>query len=125
VVKNSFILKGDICWSSESGVLQTSSGGYLVCVDGKSEGVFPNLPDRYKGLPIADYSPCLIVPGLTDLHIHAPQFAFRGLGMDLQLLDWLESRAFPEETKYADLEYARKAYRIFVEYIKNSQTPER
>jgi guanine deaminase len=51
--------------------------------------------------------------------MHAPQFAFRGLGMDLELLDWLSSRAFPEEAKYGDLDYARKAYTLMVEHLRN------
>ncbi|MBR1686336.1 MAG: amidohydrolase family protein, partial [Clostridia bacterium] len=57
-----------------------------------------------------DYGDCLIIPGMVDLHIHAPQYAFRGTGMDDELLDWLKLRTFPEETKYADLEYAARAY---------------
>ena len=61
-------------------------------------------------------------PGLVDLHIHAPQFAFRGMGMDLELLDWLNTNTFPEEAKYADLEYAQKAYGIFAESMKKSAT---
>ena len=50
---------------------------------------------------------------MTDLHVHAPQFAFRGLGMDLELLEWLNTYTFPEESKYADLEYADRAYTSF------------
>jgi guanine deaminase len=42
--------------------------------------------------------------------MHAPQFGFRALGMDLELLEWLERRAFPEEAKFADPGYARLAY---------------
>jgi len=117
VAQNSFILKGDICWSKGPATLETV-GGYLVCVEGKSAGAFPRLPQQYANLPIADFSNCLIVPGLVDLHIHAPQFAFRGLGMDLELLDWLKSRAFPEEAKYHDIEYARRAYGLFVDHVR-------
>ena len=62
-----------------------------------------------------DYGDRLIIPGFTDLHVHAPQYAFRGLGMDLELLEWLEEHAFVEEQKYADLAYAKKAYEIFTE----------
>jgi guanine deaminase len=79
-------------------------------VDGKSAGVFPRLPEEYRSLPVTDYRGHLIIPGLTDLHMHAPQFAFRGLGMDLELLEWLQTRAFPEEAKYGDREYAKRAY---------------
>ena len=113
-----FVLKGDLCWCRSPQKLETLSGAYLVCVDGKSAGAFSRLPEQYAAFPLADYSGRLIVPGLVDLHTHAPQFAFRGLGMDLELLDWLEGHAFPEEAKYGDLEYARRAYACLVEHLK-------
>ena len=61
-----------------------------------------------KDIPVEDVGDKLIIPGLTDLHVHAPQYSFRGLGMDMELLDWLETNTFPEEAKYKDLEYAKK-----------------
>ena len=42
--------------------------------------------------------------------------------MDLELMDWLFSYTFPEEEKYEDLDYAKKAYQIFVDDLKNSAT---
>jgi guanine deaminase len=41
IKENSFILNGDICYSKSLSSLLTVNDGYLVCVDGKSEGVFP------------------------------------------------------------------------------------
>jgi guanine deaminase len=38
--------------------------------------------------------------------------------MDLELLDWLSIHSFPEEAKYRDLAYARKAYGLFVDHLK-------
>jgi guanine deaminase len=113
-----FIIQGDICWSKSINCLETVPNAFLVCVDGKSAGVFPQIPQQYKNLPSIDYSGMLIVPGLIDLHTHAPQFAFRGLGMDLELLDWLNTHAFPEESKYSSPDYAHKAYKLFVEHLK-------
>lgn len=118
----SYVLKGDICYSTALTEMVTIKGGYLVCIDGKSRGVFETLPPEYRGLMIYDYSDKLIIPGLVDLHIHAPQYAFRGTGMDLELMDWLQSHTFPEESKYADLQYAEKAYGIFAEAMKKSAT---
>ena len=117
-MKNNFVLKGDICFSKYSDTLSCLEKGYLVCINGKVEGVFNKLPESYHSLKIVDYSSCLIIPGLVDLHIHAPQFAIRGLGMDLELLDWLENHAFVEEVKYANSEYAYNAYNAFVEHLK-------
>ena len=115
----SFVIKGDVCWSTGPQTLETMPGGFLVCANGVSAGVFPRLPQEYASLPLFDYSGRLITPGLVDLHIHAPQFAFRGLGMDLELLNWLSTQAFPEEAKYADLSYARKAYGDFISHQKS------
>ena len=71
---------------------------------------------------MTDYGDRLIIPGMTDLHLHAPQFSFRGLGMDMELLDWLNTNTFPEEAKYADLDYARTAYSQFVAHLRRSET---
>ncbi|MBQ7133851.1 MAG: amidohydrolase family protein [Ruminococcus sp.] len=119
---NSFVLKGDICYSIDKDTLCTIENGYCVCVDTVSKGVFTTLPKEYSTLPLYDYSGKLIIPGLVDLHIHAPQFAFRGLNMDSELLSWLNENAFPEEAKFADISYAKKAYTIFAEALKNSVT---
>ena len=59
---------------------------------------------------------------MVDLHVHAPQYTFRGMCMDLELMDWLNSYTFPEEEKYENLEYAEKAYRLFVDALKNGAT---
>lgn len=118
----SFILKGDICFSSDLSHVKTYENHYLICENGVSVGVFNEIPDKYKEFPLTDYTGKLIIPGLVDLHIHASQYPYRGLGMDLELLDWLETHAFPEEAKYKDIEYAKKAYEIFVEDVKHSAT---
>ena len=102
--------------------MQTMDDGYLVCENGRIAGVFSALPAQYAALPLLDYTGKLILPGMTDLHVHAPQFAFRGLGMDLELLEWLNTYTFPEESKYADLEYADRAYTSFVDHLRRSTT---
>jgi guanine deaminase len=117
--EDNFVIRGDLCWSESPTTLKTMADAFLVCVDGKSAGVFSGLPEQYEKLPLIDHSGSLVIPGLVDLHTHAPQFAFRGLGMDLELLDWLSSHAFPEEAKYGDLAYARKAYGLMVEHLKS------
>lgn len=118
----SFVLKGDICYSEDRNLLRTVEQGYLVCLEGKSEGVFKELPEQFVNLPLTDCGDQMIIPGLIDLHIHAPQFSFRGLHMDLELLDWLNTNTFPEEARYKDLDYAKKAYQIFADAMKKSGT---
>ena len=117
-----FVLKGNICYSQDAQTLVTVEQGYLVCLDGRSAGVYRELPQEYASFPLTDYGDRMIVPGLVDLHLHAPQYSFRGLGMDLELLEWLNTRTFPEEAKYRDTEYAKKAYSIFADNMKRSAT---
>ncbi|MCC2256265.1 amidohydrolase family protein [Ruminococcus sp. CLA-AA-H200] len=114
------ILKGNIVYSKNPKEFTIYEHGYLVCQDGKTEGIYQTLPFKLGGTPIRDFGDCLIIPGLVDLHIHAPQYAFRGLGMDMELLDWLEANTFPEEARYEDLEYAKKAYGIFADNMRRS-----
>ena len=121
-MKNSFVLKGNICQTKTSKELDLHEKAYAVCVDGVSKGVFEVLPEEYTDLPLWDYGDALIFPGMVDLHVHAPQYAFRGMCMDLELMDWLNRYTFPEEEKYEDLEYAKKAYGLFVDALKNSAT---
>ena len=120
--KTSFVLRGDICYSVSPTQLRAVPDGYLVVEEGLCAGVFPQLPEGYAGLPVLDRRGSLVVPGLVDLHLHAPQYAFRGLGMDLELLDWLDTHTFPEEARSRDLDYAGRAYDIFAGDLKASAT---
>lgn len=117
-----FALKGDIVFNKSLSELTTIKDGFLVCLDGVCQGAFQSLPAKYQHLPLADYSGYLIVPGMTDLHVHAPQYTFRGIGMDLELLDWLNTHTFPEEAHYEDIEYAKKAYSYFAEDLRRGFT---
>ncbi len=120
--KNSFVLLGDICYSISPDEMVAVKSGYLVCENGKSKGVFEKLPPEYSHLEVHDYSGKLIIPGMVDLHIHASQFSFRGTGMDMELMDWLSSCTFHEEAKFGDIEYAKRAYKIFADEMKKSAT---
>ncbi|MBR4071858.1 MAG: amidohydrolase family protein [Clostridia bacterium] len=118
----SFVVKGNILYCEEMGKIKTEPNGYIVCIDGISKGVFSDIPEEYKDLELYDYTDKLIIPGLVDLHIHAPQFHQRGTGMDMELLDWLNKRTFKQESQFEDLEFADKAYTIFVDAMKKSAT---
>ena len=121
-MNNSFILKGNICHTKNPKELDLHENSYVVCVDGVSKGIFKEVPTEYKDLEVVDCGDKLIFPGMIDLHVHAPQFAFRGMCMDLELMDWLNQYTFPEEEKYENLEYAKKAYAMFVDALKKGAT---
>ena len=121
-MEKNFILKGNICYSRDKNNIVIKEKAFLVCKNGKSEGVFEQIPKEYQDFEVKDYGECLIIPGCVDLHLHASQFAFRGFGMDLELLDWLNTITFPEEALYKEPEYAERAYGIFADTIKKSET---
>ena len=121
-MQNTFALRGNLVYTPACGELALHPHSYLVCENGAVAGIFDTLPARYAGIPVEDHGDKLILPGLVDLHAHAGQFAYRGLGMDLELLDWLEQNAFPEESKFADPHYAEAAYRLFADALTRSAT---
>ncbi|MGI6235251.1 MAG: amidohydrolase family protein [Christensenellales bacterium] len=113
MLNNQFVLKGSIAYTPEFNSFKLHDTSFLVCKDGKVVGVFDTLPELYSKYPIYDYSGQVIIPGMSDLHMHAPQYAFRGIGQNMensQWGTWFEKYAFPEESNYSDLVYARKAY---------------
>lgn len=117
-----FVIKGNICYSKTSDELCIIENGYVLCENGICAGVYKELPECYAIFPFYDYTDKIIIPGFTDLHVHAPQYSFRGLGMDLELIGWLDTHTFVEEAKYSDLEYADNAYSIFAGDLLNSAT---
>ena len=117
-MQNRFVLKGTLYFCPERNKLTAMEGGYTVCEGGFCLGVYQELPPEFSDWPLEDHGDCLILPGLVDLHIHAPQYAYWGLGMDLELIDWLNQHAFAEEEKYRDFAYAEKAYGLFAEDIR-------
>ena len=121
-MNNSFVIKGNVCQAKNPHELDLHEHAYIVCVDGISRGIFDSLPQEFSHLPLCDYGDALIFPGMIDMHAHAPQYAFRGMCMDLELMDWLNQYTFPEEEKYQDLQYAQKAYGMFVDALKHSAT---
>lgn len=59
----------------------------------------------------------LMIPGMTDLHVHAPQWPQRGMALHLPLQDWLERYTFPLEARYSDLDFARRVYQSLVKAL--------
>lgn len=116
------VLKGQICYSEGMDQFIIRENSYLLCQDGICCGVEKNLPEDWLDAEIIDYGDRLIIPGLVDLHMHAPQYGFCGMGMDMELLEWLEHQVFPEEAKYENLDYAEKGYTIFAENLKKGAT---
>lgn len=117
-----FVLRGDIVHAPTPKGAEFSEDSFLVCEDGRCAGLFRSLPERYSGLPILDFSGKLVMPGFSDLHTHASQYADLGLGMDHELIQWLDGLTFPEEAKFEDMQYAEKVYAAFVGELRRGFT---
>ena len=116
------IIKGHFICTEKPSEFSVYPNHYLIAEDGIIEGLYDVLPEKYAGVPVHDYGDRMIMPGCVDLHVHAPQYSYRGLGMDMELLEWLETNTFPEESKMKDINYAKKSYSIFVENLRKSAT---
>lgn len=107
---NSYVLKGAFVHAPTPGALFTLPGGYLVVENGKIAALNETLEAQYAGLPLYDYSGKLIIPSFADMHLHAPQYPMLGMGMDYQLLEWLDRCTFPTEAAFSDTGFAREVY---------------
>lgn len=104
------VLKGHIIHTPAFGELECFEDHYLVEKDGKVVEISKDLKADYQDYELIDYGDQLIIPSFVDLHLHAPQYAHVGIGMDLELIPWLNTYTFPEEANYQDLTYASKSY---------------
>jgi guanine deaminase len=59
----------------------------------------------------------VLIPGLVDLHVHAPQWPQLGTGLDLPLERWLFEHTFPLEARYAEPSFARPVWTDMVDTL--------
>ncbi len=55
-----------------------------------------------------------VLPGMVDLHVHAPQWPQLGEALDLPLEEWLQKFTFPLEARYSDTAFAMRVYESLV-----------
>lgn len=113
-----YIMEGTFIFTPSKDKFEVKEDSFLVVLDNKVEGIYKEIPSEYSSLKVIDNKGKIIIPGFVDLHVHAPQYKYRSTGMDLELLDWLNTYTFPEESKFKDNEYAKKIYSTFVEELK-------
>ena len=105
------ILKGNIVHAPQMGRLDILEHGCLVLEDGVITAVSHRVPEGLEHAELRDFGHRLIMQSFVDMHLHAPQYPMLGMGMDLPLLDWLNTYTFPTEARFADTDYARRVYR--------------
>ncbi|MEG6616142.1 amidohydrolase family protein [Peptococcaceae bacterium 1198_IL3148] len=109
--------RGNVIYSQDKDTLICKEDSYILVVDGIVKGIYNQLPDGFPKENIIDWGNNLIIPGFCDMHVHAPQYLQRGIGMDRELLDWLNTYTYPNESKFKDKDYASKVYGYFVDEL--------
>ncbi|MCR5270191.1 MAG: amidohydrolase family protein [Prevotella sp.] len=109
------VYKAHILFTKEKDCFEVFENGYIAVDGGIVTGVASSLSDLdADGAEVVDFGNRLLIPAMNDMHVHAPQVHNQGVAMDLELLPWLQNYTFPEEAKYADVEYAERMYRRFL-----------
>ena len=103
------VFKGNIVYTVVPEKFDVLENGFIIVENGKVKEVVQDLRDEHKNLKIEDFGDKIIIPGFVDAHVHAPQFENLGLGFDKELLPWLETYTFPEESKFKETSYAKKS----------------
>lgn len=111
------LYKGNILFTKQSNRFEVIANGYIAVENGCVTAVYDHFPDELQNAEVVDYGDRLIIPAMNDLHVHAPQYRNMGMAMDLELLPWLNTYTFPEEAKYANLDYAKAMYNRFVKNL--------
>ncbi len=105
------LLKGNIVYSPKLGELVTlPHGALLLDDDGVLCDILPAAPEHADAV-VTDYGDALVMPSFVDMHLHAPQYPMLGMGMDLPLMEWLNTYTFKTEARFADTDFARRTYR--------------
>ena len=105
------ILKGNLVSAPALGKLEIVEHGCLVLHDdGSIQSVEKAVPQSADA-EVIDYGDALIMPSFVDMHLHAPQYPMLGMGMDLPLIDWLNTYTFKTEARFEDSDYARRIYK--------------
>ncbi|TPM32894.1 guanine deaminase [Mesorhizobium sp. B2-3-4] len=122
-----FTLVGTAFHTPERGALEVLEA-HLFGIDAQgriAEMLAPGHPDyavrrsdaRRAGTLVELGEGQFLLPGLIDLHIHAPQWPQMGKALDVPLEVWLQKYTFPLEARYADVGYAREVYADLVDNL--------
>jgi guanine deaminase len=100
-------------------LIHVAGDGRIVAIHGQRSPERERLEDHFArtGALVRLRAGQYLLPGLIDLHIHAPQWPQLGVALDLPLEEWLQAHTFPLEARYADTDYARRVYRELVDVL--------
>lgn len=107
------LVHGDILYTKSKNDLVCHPDSWMVIRDGIVESILADKPE-IENSEVRDYGNQLILPVFTDLHFHSVQYAIRGLGLNKELLPWLQTYTFKEETRFADVDYAESIFKLLI-----------
>ena len=82
-----------------------------VLIDGDTiaaVGEADDLRRAHPDVPVTDYGDALITAGFVDAHMHYPQTGIIA-SWGKQLIDWLNTYTFPEESRFHDWPMQRRS----------------
>ncbi|GIU41460.1 hypothetical protein TUM4438_05800 [Shewanella sairae] len=110
--------KGDFEYAQQA-LIQVNNQGTIVSVTTETDADFQaqvsTLSSNNQLIELS--STQYLMPGMVDLHVHAPQFQQAGKGLDLPLYDWLQDYTFPLEAKFADMDFTKQIYPSLVKSL--------
>ena len=101
----------------DAGAYAYEEDGALLIRDGRivAAGPYADVAKKAgEGVKTVDHRPHLILPGFIDTHVHFPQMQVIA-SYGAELLDWLNTYTFPEETKFRDAQHGRRIARLFLD----------
>lgn len=97
---NILLIEGPVIHALDIGTLELIENAYITVEGGRILSVSKEKPLQSYQNHIKLQKHQFLVPGFIDTHHHAPQTQNMGLGLDWQLLDWLEKITFPREESF-------------------------
>lgn len=101
----------------DHGAWRYEEDGGLLLRDGRiaAAGAYADVAAKAgEGAKVIDHRPHLVVPGFIDAHAHFPQMQVIA-SYGAELLEWLNTYTFPEETKFLNAQHGRRIARLFLD----------
>ncbi|MDH3295110.1 MAG: amidohydrolase family protein [Acidimicrobiia bacterium] len=92
----------------EEHVVTVDDDGWITTLE--PAGHVPDAGPDGAGVDVRLPAGVVLIPGLVDTHLHAPQWPQLGTGLDLPLEEWLMVHTFPLEARFADVAFARRVW---------------
>ena len=82
--ERSFAIKGTLVFTAQRDQFTIMEDAYLVCDGKKVAGAYSALPEQYRQIKVLDASGKFVIPGTCDIHVHASQAPFQGIGQNIE-----------------------------------------